>query len=74
MNKTKAKEESKDQGLSLRIPSELKAEFLTQCEHYGIKWPELMREMIEASVDGRLVINVPRDQLRLITGLHNPSI
>jgi hypothetical protein len=74
MAKIKTKGVSVQECLSVRVPPEVKTEFLDLCETYGVKWPDLMREIIGALIDDRLTIDVSKDQRRLITGLHNPIL
>ena len=65
---------NKDDSLTFRLPSKTKSGFIKVCDEYEIRWPELLREVVDAAIEKRLVINVPQDRGRLIIGLHNPTI
>lgn len=52
-----------DTSISVRIDSELRQQFVTHCEsNLNRKYSDVLRELIQASVDGRLSITPTKAQ------------
>lgn len=55
----------------IRLVAEQKAAYKSACAKLGVSHPDMLREMIDALIEGRLKIVVPKTQLKIIKGIHH---
>jgi hypothetical protein len=60
-----------DDTLNLRLSAEAKQAFYDRCGEYEVSPHEMLREMIGAFSAGKLRIIAPKNQLKLLRGIHH---
>ena len=60
-----------DDTLNLRLNVGAKQAFYERCDEYGVSPHEMLRDMIGAFNAGKLRIIAPKNQLKLLRGIHH---
>ena len=59
-----------DARIDLRISEKNKSNFIQLCNKYEKPWPDMLREMIVAFNNKKLIISVPESKINLMKGVH----
>lgn len=57
--------------ITARVEAETETRFTARCEEYGVDQADMLRELLTAFNEKRIIINVPETQVKILKGVHS---